>query len=285
MKLKSPFQIQTPAKINTLLYILAKRPDGFHNIYSHCIPISLFDTLTFTANKQTELVQFGRNVPGKHEDNLILRAVKIFEATTNIAVHLRICLEKQIPFGAGLGGGSANAAGTLRALNHYYQTQLSRVQLIEMATILGSDVPFFLFPQPAIMQGRGEQLTPLENYPILPILLAKPPFSIATTKAYRICQPKMRSHFPQIQHQEALRTEMFNQFAESLFSSYPSFQELSKILYENGAFAATISGSGSAIFGVYQDQQTCQQAFRKLATRKTEQWFTCNMLSVHHYFP
>ena len=166
-------KIQTPAKINPLLYILGKREDGFHELYMHMVPVSLYDTLTFAENiKQGLNFQIkGASFTEPDEDNLVVRAVRAFEKVSRVKVNYDILLEKKIPIGAGLGGGSGNAAGTLKALNYLFRNSTQSSGLIpaetlhEIALELGSDIPFFLNPGPTEISGRGDKLRDLPNYP------------------------------------------------------------------------------------------------------------------------
>ena len=252
-------KIQTPAKINPLLYILGKREDGFHELYMHMVPVSLYDTLTFAENKKQGL-NFrikGTSFSEPDEDNLVVRAVRDFEQVSRIKVNYDILLEKKIPYGAGLGGGSGNAAGTLQALNYIFRGSsesgglISPETLHEIALELGSDVPFFLKPGPTEIGGRGEKLRDLPDYPKFHVVIIKPSFSISTLQAYQNCLPKMQDKFPSIRSFDDLNSQMNNQFESSLLVQYPVLSKLKTLLLENGAFGALVSGSGSAVFGVY----------------------------------
>ena len=265
-------KIQTPAKINPLLYILGKREDGFHELYMHMVPVSLYDTLTFAENiKQGLNFQIkGASFTEPDEDNLVVRAVRAFEQESKIKVNYDILLEKKIPYGAGLGGGSGNAAGTLQALNYIFRDSTESAGLIspgplhEIALELGSDVPFFIKPGPAEIRGLGEKLRFLPDYPKFHVIIIKPSFSISTFEAYQNCIPKRQEKFPSIRSFDDLNTQMNNQFESSLLVQYPILSKLKTLLLENGAFGALVSGSGSSVFGVYNKKDKQIQAYKEL---------------------
>ena len=285
-------KIQTPAKINPLLYILGKREDGFHELYMHMVPVSLYDTLTFAKNKKQGL-KFqikGASFSEPDEDNLVIRAVRAFEQVSRIRVNYDILLEKQIPFGAGLGGGSGNAAGTLKALNYLFRNSIDSAGLISQGTLheialeLGSDVPFFIKPRPTEIRGRGDKLRDLPNYPKFHVVIIKPSFTISTLEAYQYCIPKREVKFPRIQSFDDLNSQMNNQFESSLLVQYPTLSKLKTLLLENGAFGALVTGSGSAVFGVYNNKDKQNQAYKDLTCLQVGEIFSCETLVNHRYF-
>ena len=285
-------KILTPAKINTVLYILGKREDGFHELYMHMVPVSLYDTLTFAKNK-TQGLNFqikGASFSESDEENLVVRAVRAFEKVSKIKVHYDIYLEKKIPYGAGLGGGSGNAAGTLRTLNYIFRNSnqsaglISKETIYEIALELGSDVPFFLNPSPTEIRGRGEKLRNLPDYPKFHVLIIKPSFSISTLRAYQNCIPKRQVEYPTILSFDELNSQMNNQFESSLLSQYPILLKLKTILLENGAFGALVTGSGSAVFGVYNKKNKLNQAYKDLTCLQVGEIFSCETLVNHRYF-
>ena len=285
-------KIQTPAKINPLLYILGKREDGFHELYMHMVPVSLYDTLTFAENKKQGLnFQIkGASFLDSDEDNLVVKAVRAFEQVSRTKVNYDILLEKKIPYGAGLGGGSGNAAGTLHALNYIFRNSTESEGLIhpeslyEIALELGSDIPFFLKPGPAEIRGRGEKLRELSDYPKFNVLIIKPSFAISTFEAYQNCIPKKEINFPIIRSFDDLSSQMHNQFESSLLVQYPLLSKLKKLLIENGAFGALVTGSGSAVFGVFNKKNTQNQAYKDLKCLQIGEIISCKTLEDHCYF-
>ena len=285
-------KIQTPAKINPLLYILDKREDGFHELYMQMVPVSLFDTLTLSNNggQGLNFRMSGADFSEPPEDNLVVRAVRSFEQESGKAVDLDLFLEKQIPSGAGLGGGSGNAAGTLRALNHFYRETSRQEGLLpverlhKIAAELGSDVSFFLEPSPCEISGRGEKIKPMLDYPKFFVIIIKPFLSISTKEAYQNCQPKGDSFFPKVCSIDDLKSHLKNQFETSLLAQYPVLAELKSLLLQNGAFGALVSGSGSAVFGAYYNKIQQKQAFKNLSCLHIGEIFSCETLVTHRYY-
>src|SRR4029077_8597640 len=177
-------QVLAPAKINLSLKILSQREDGFHEIETLIAPISLCDELKI--DKKGKGIEFRCDDPfvPQDEDNLVVRAAKSFFAAVKMKPAASIDLKKKIPHGAGLGGGSSDAAATLLALNQLFETSLTREELAKLGSEIGSDVPFFIFESAAICRGRGELVTPMELPEQLSILLLKPDFVVATAWAY-----------------------------------------------------------------------------------------------------
>ena len=283
MQLK-PMRLFTPAKINTILRILSKRDDGFHEIFTHMIPISFFDVLTLQEHSMKHF-SFRCNLRElEGPNNLVWRALKLFEEASGRTVRLIIHLQKRIPTGGGLGGGSGNAAATLLALNRWYDEPLSVKELQKLGEQLGSDVPFFLNPRPTLATGRGNILRTLQNYPLGEILLVTPTFNINTAKAYVMCKPRMHNHNIQPTTLTMLASEIENQFHESLFSSHPELNKICQLLLEFGALAAAVSGSGSTVFGLFDDYQERNSTMIKLQELTDYTLIPCKMLSSHNYF-
>ncbi|MBF0279371.1 MAG: 4-(cytidine 5'-diphospho)-2-C-methyl-D-erythritol kinase [SAR324 cluster bacterium] len=278
-------KIQTPAKINTQLYILKKRHDGFHDLYTHLVPVSLFDTITITPNSSEgmQLTLDGRPC-GPHQENLVLKAARAFAYVTGIKINLDFQLSKKIPVGAGLGGGSGNAAGVLLALNDYYQEPLKISELLKTAASLGSDVPFFIEPRPSEATGRGEQLTPLPQFPPVFLLIVKPSFSISTAEAYRNCQPApLPASVHPIKTFNQLAHSLHNQFELTLLPLFPQLSTIKKTLLNCGAVGALVSGSGSSVFGVFPDEASQRQAFLRFPKEELGDIFCCRTLECHSY--
>ena len=279
-------EIQTPAKVNTQLHILKRRNDGYHEVYTHLVAVSLFDTIRLwpNAGKGISLTVEGHPC-GPENKNLILKAAHAFERHSGVAIHMNFHLSKMIPLGAGLGGGSGNAAGVLQALNHYYHFPLKTAELKQMAAILGADVPFFIDPRPSEAHGRGEELAHLPEYPSFFLVIVKPPFAISTAEAYRRCQPapmplpvKPIKTFPQ------LAASLYNQFEITLLAIFPELFVLKEKLMACGAVAALVSGSGSAVFGLFCEETAQRQAYQQLLEAKLGEVYCCHSLESHPYF-
>jgi len=285
-------KILTPAKITPILYILKKREDGFHELFLNMVPVSLFDKLEFAENNEDRLSfrMHGANFFEDSEDNLVVRAIRLFQIVTGKRVNLDVFLEKHIPSGAGLGGGSSNAAGTLKALNYIFRENrksdglLPSEKLFDMGLELGSDVPFFLNPSPCEIFGRGEKINPLKEYPKCFVIIIKPTLSVSTSEAYKRCEPKEHLTFPRVRTLDELKQNMNNQFEITLLLHYPFLSKLKSLLLENGAFGALVSGSGSAVFGLFKEKKVHNQALKKLSCLQIGKIFPCETLATHQYF-
>src|SRR5947208_13154596 len=179
-------QVIAPAKINLSLRVLGRRSDGFHEIETFIAPISLCDELKIEQRSGKQEIAFRCDDPSvpKGEDNIVMRAANTFFEETKITSGISIVLKKAIPHGAGLGGGSSDAASTLLALNELFETNLPREALAKIAETIGSDVPFFIFQSAALCKERGELVTPLKLRQRLSLLLIKPGFAVSTSWAY-----------------------------------------------------------------------------------------------------
>src|SRR5881398_3044322 len=175
-------EVRAPAKINLSLKILGRRNDGFHELDTLIAPISLYDEIRIDKGRPGKVIEFRCDDPSvaKGDDNLAVRAAKAFFETTKIEPAVSIKLKKKIPHGAGLGGGSSDAASTLLALNELFETKLPREALSKMAEAIGSDVPFFIIKSAAMCKGRGELVTPAKLRKELSILLLKPEFGVSS---------------------------------------------------------------------------------------------------------
>src|SRR6266480_5301097 len=179
-------QVIAPAKINLSLRVLGRRSDGFHEIATFIAPISLCDEIKIEQRSGKQEIAFRCDDPSvpKGEDNIVVRAASAFFEETKITSGISIVLKKRIPHGAGLGGGSSDAASTLLALNELFETNLPREALSKIAETIGSDIPFFIFQSAAVCKGRGELVTPLKLRQSLSLLLLKPGFAVSTSWAY-----------------------------------------------------------------------------------------------------
>ncbi len=260
------------AKINVGLDILARRDDGFHEIDTLLVPISLADTLTIAV---ADRERFSCSDPGLplDEHNLVVRALRLFQQTTGSDRNFAIHLEKRVPAGAGLGGGSSDAAATLNGLNTLGAESLSGEELSRLAAQLGSDVPFFLRSESCRAGGRGEILKPWP-FPALHGLVVFPGFSISTADAYRAVDFSLTSasRFGNLNGFEIRgidwqlwRDTISNDFEPVIFPQYPQLAEWKRRLYATGAGYAALSGSGSALFALFATAQTRDEAQKAVA--------------------
>lgn len=249
------------AKINLGLRILRRRPDGYHDIESCMLPIGWADRLMVdiaaeAAEDSYEIAGLAGELPIQR--NLIYKAVQLLRAHHPEIPPLRLKLEKQIPTEAGLGGGSADAAYTLLAINELCRLGLSTVQLETLAGELGSDCPFFIQSRPTLVTGRGERLTPLAMPSALPgkwLLVVKPPIGMSTAEAYRQVtrHPEVEGELTSLLEQpiEQWRELIVNDFESVVFAHYPELAALCDTLYRHGALYAAMSGSGTALYGIF----------------------------------
>ncbi|MBI3992243.1 MAG: 4-(cytidine 5'-diphospho)-2-C-methyl-D-erythritol kinase [Candidatus Lambdaproteobacteria bacterium] len=281
-------RIRTPAKINTVLHVLARRPDGYHDLFLTYVPVSLYDEIAFElgAPPGIELTVAGAALPAAPRDNLVHRAAAAFYARCGLAPALRLRLLKRIPFAAGLGGGSGNAAGTLRALNHLHGAPLAPQALAGLARELGADVPFFLHPRPMLARGIGDELTPWGDLPPWPLLIVKPDVAIATAAAYGLVRPRARPDVPPPGRDLAgVLAHLDNDFEPALFPVHPLLARIKAALLAVGAAGALLSGSGSAVFGLFTDEHARDRAAARLAPQGLGLLLPCAVLSRHAYLP
>ncbi|MDR0415192.1 MAG: 4-(cytidine 5'-diphospho)-2-C-methyl-D-erythritol kinase [Prevotellaceae bacterium] len=243
------------AKINLGLHVTQRRPDGFHNIETAFFPIGWSDVVEALPSREFSLRCTGIAVDAPPEKNLCTRAFRLLQEDFDLP-GVNVFLHKQIPSGAGLGGGSSNAAFVLRALNEIFHLSLSPQKLAEYAAQLGSDCAFFVYNTPMLATGRGDILHPVTvNLSGYELLVVKPPVGVSTSVAYAGVTPRT----PQVnlRHVVGLRVEewrklLVNDFEPSVFAKHPTLREIKSRLYGCGATYAAMSGSGSALFGIFE---------------------------------
>ncbi len=244
--------IQAPAKVNLVLRILAKRPDGYHDIETLMAPVSLSDELEIEISQGT-----GIHLDCDHPDipldatNLVWQAIELFARTTGLSFQVRVGLKKNIPHGAGLGGGSSDAAAVLKVLDQILETHLGFQKLEELAGELGSDIPFFIRCRPALCCGRGELMQDAGEIEPARILLVKPPFPVSTREAYQACSAGKPRKTPIGKSQFHGRVELINDLEEPVFRKFVLLPVLKTwLLEQDEVSAAMMSGSGSTIFAI-----------------------------------
>ncbi len=265
--------ILAPAKINHFLRIVGRRADGYHLIDSVMVPVSLYDKIEITAHPvqgERTCIGLSCNVPTlpKDESNLAYRAALVFCEEAKVTANIQITLEKRIPSQAGLGGGSSDAAGVLQALNRILAVGFTPDKLSEIALGLGADVPFFIHGQPARVGGIGDVVEEIRDFPIKWVLIIVPDFSIPTPWAYAqfdkitadvgnvsdvTCVPIAPATWP--------ASSLFvNDLESAVCREYPAIAEIKEALCLLGAEVALMSGSGSAVFGVFDSERRARSA-------------------------
>ncbi|MEY4877053.1 MAG: 4-diphosphocytidyl-2-C-methyl-D-erythritol kinase [Bacteroidota bacterium] len=255
------------AKVNFGLNIISKRADGFHNIQSVFVPVKVEDALEFIPANALQFSTSGLPIPGNTNDNLIIKAYHLIKSNYNIPF-LKIHLHKVIPMGAGLGGGSADAVFFIKSVNNYFELKMNADEMLQIASSLGSDCAFFITNKISFATEKGENLEPftldLSGYKICVI---HPKIHVNTAWAYSKIKPLTpNKSIKEILKQpiETWKNELINDFEKPVFEKHPEIQNLKNEFYKHGALYASMSGSGSAVFGIFKNEiptLTFQQNF------------------------
>lgn len=268
---KETFEIEAPAKTNLWLEVLGKREDGFHDIRTRMVCLSLADQLKLAWRDDDQVVlKCKDSTLPTGEENLVVMAVRALEKHTGKVFALTIELEKNIPSGAGLGGGSSDAAAVIRAVNEMANLHLSEAEMSEVAATIGSDIPFFIYDRPCDCSGRGEVVEPLEEtVQKLPIFMIKPAFEIAAGWAYQRYADSAEyegfDYLPQI----CPWGPMANSLERPVFEKYPLLGEMKYwLLRQPEVHAALMSGSGSTMLSVLRQDVFADE----LAARAIERY-------------
>jgi 4-diphosphocytidyl-2-C-methyl-D-erythritol kinase len=271
-------QVFAPAKINHSLRILNRRNDGFHEIDTLIAPISLCDEINIERKKSGQGIDFHCDDPSvpRGEDNLVVRAAKSFFTATKLTPAVSIDLKKKIPHGAGLGGGSSDAAATLLALNRLFETNLTREELAKLGSEIGSDVPFFIFESAATCRGRGELVTPVHLPAQLSILLLKPDFVVATAWAYSRWHDSREIPDVTYAAQEFAGQTFVNDLERPVFEKFVFLAQLKMwLLKQPEVGAALMSGSGSTVFAVLRYGQDAEAIAERVRNQLDPELWTC----------
>jgi len=276
-----PLVLESPCKVNLILNILGRRPDGFHELETIMQPVPWHDRLHFEPAASGVSLTCDDPALPVDDTNLVVRAARAFLERAHLNAGARIHLEKRIPLAAGLGGGSGDAATTLLGLNRLFREPLALSELDQLASTLGSDVPFFLYNRPALATGRGERVTPLEPFSALRgcwLFLAHPGFGVATAWAYReLAQHPDALHGTAGRAAELLRhlqagdlhsasARLYNALEAPVLRKYPILALYQEYLRRAGAAGTLMSGSGSTTFAIATDEaqgQALQAGFRQ----------------------
>lgn len=245
-----------PCKINLGLNVIRKRSDGYHDIETCFFPVPWTDILEVIPSTSFSFTQTGITIPGEVSENLCVKAYHLLKAHHDLApVHIH--LHKLIPAGAGLGGGSSDAANTIRLLNDVFKLNLTTEAMKQYAAQLGSDCSFFIVSQPMIGTGRGEQLQPVSLPALLGkyLVIIKPDIHVSTAQAYADvipAEPEVAIHDVLTKYDISRWKEMLmNDFEPSVFKKFKEIQAIKEKLYKAGALYASMSGSGASVFGIF----------------------------------
>jgi len=277
-------RILSPAKINLFLHIVGKRADGYHDLVTLMCCVGLYDTISldFSA-KEISVACTHPSVPQDHT-NLACRAAKLFLDQTNRKGGVGITIEKQIPIGAGLGGGSSNAATVMLGLNRFYGQPLSRETLIRLGMAIGADVPFFIDQKPAIATGVGEILEPYSGLEPYTVVVVFPGFSVSTAEMFKsfnlgLTKDIEKTKIPRLKNKGFdIQRHLCNDFEKIAVAKYPEIGAIKNVLLKHGAKGALMSGSGSAVFGLFRDREEAGKAYPALSRQGSWQLFVADII-------
>ncbi|MDD2732845.1 MAG: 4-(cytidine 5'-diphospho)-2-C-methyl-D-erythritol kinase [Desulfuromonadaceae bacterium] len=275
--------LSAPAKINYLLDVIAKRPDGYHDLRMIMQRVNLCDQILLTVTDTPDII-VTCNSPGAPNGpkNIAWKAAKVLLDLSQSGKGATIEITKNIPTAAGLGGGSSDAATVLMGLNELLETGFSEQKLMEIGCTLGADVPFFIFKKTALAEGIGEKLTQLPEMPKCWILLINPGVHVSTAWAYRSLQLTSTSELNKLpeffESIEQIVTVLSNDLESVTISAFPIIAEIKSRLINMGAVGSMMSGSGPTVFGIFKDFASAETA-RQQITSGTN-WFSATVETI-----
>jgi len=273
--------LKSPAKINLKLEVLGKRPDGYHEIRTILQEIALHDLVHLSPREAGIELQCSDPRLPKDERNLAFQAAKRVKEKTGFSGGVQIYLDKKIPLGGGLGGGSSNAAWVLKGLNQLWDLGLTPEEMQVLGAEIGSDVPFFIYGGTALATGRGEKIRLLPPFPKTWLVLVTPNLEISTRWAYKKLNLELTNHgshsnvcLPEDeenrQFQQGLGEEALNSFEEVVIREYPVIGKIKELLTQLGARLVSMSGSGSTVFGIFNNKEEAESARSQITG---DSWF------------
>lgn len=261
------------AKVNLVLDVLRRRPDGYHDVKMIMQNLDIYDELIFTVeeSKQERSITISTNKEGIPTDsrNLIYKAIELMFDEFNIEATIHVHLEKNIPVEAGMAGGSTDCAATLKAVNELFDLHLDVQKLMELGVKLGADVPYCILGKTALSEGIGEVLTPVNPLPPCYVLVVKPPIGVSTKMVYTNLRANELSRHPDVDGMvvaleegdlEKVTSYMENVLETVTVKLYPEIEEIKTIMKEQGALNSLMSGSGPTVFGIYRDEDVAKKA-------------------------
>jgi 4-diphosphocytidyl-2-C-methyl-D-erythritol kinase len=281
--------VKAPAKINLTLEVLNQRPDGFHEIRSLIQTINLCDSLSFSLNDK---LHFGSDNPDfVSEESLVSRAAALLQQTTGCSKGARIEVGKRIPLTSGLGGDSSGAAATLSGLNKLWQLGLSLAELLELAPRLGSDVAFFVYGGTALVEGRGERVTPLPPLPHRWVVLLMPPLPRMPEKTGQLYASLKPGHYTDGQltqkfikvlneGREFKPSMLFNTFENVAFELFPDLKVYKEHYAKLGAYNVHLAGSGPALFTMLEDKAQAEDLYTRCQQQGLKSYLADTMASL-----
>lgn len=287
--------IKAPAKVNTFLKVVGKRPDGYHDLQMVMVPLSLADELHVELKPAgIEFEMDGGGDPGMTgEKNLVFKAAIAFKDNLGVDKGARIILKKRTPIAAGLGGGSSDAAAVLKALNILWKIDLEPKQLAGLGSKIGADVPFFCYGAPAFVEGTGNLVHIYSKFPRLPLLLINPGFAVSTPWIYKKWDLELTMEESDVKRRQPVRqagwlfqavdevvAALYNDLESVAIPAFPEIATIKNWLLNMGADGVLMSGSGPTVFGVFKDVIRRGQAFR---AQKPGNWRVFEVESVENF--
>jgi 4-diphosphocytidyl-2-C-methyl-D-erythritol kinase len=251
-------------KVNLGLHVVQKRPDGYHDLQTVFFPLPFRDILEILPSSSFAFHSTGLTIPGDPASNLCVKAYQLMKDRFPELPPVHIHLHKIIPMGGGLGGGSSNGSFTLLALNELFDLKLARKDLLEMSIQLGSDCPFFIMNEPSYATGRGEQMKPVDiNLKGYYIILVLPGIHVSTAQAFYGIIPKKPK--TDLEHNIGMAPDswkdwLINDFEDSVFLQFPEIEVIKSWLYQQGAVYASMTGTGSTVYGFFKEKPALAQA-------------------------
>ncbi|MBW1732141.1 MAG: 4-(cytidine 5'-diphospho)-2-C-methyl-D-erythritol kinase [Deltaproteobacteria bacterium] len=271
--------VKAPAKLNLILKVTGRRPDGYHDLFSIMVPVGVCDTIRLSPGEEGITIQCrGRDLPSD-ESNLVYRACECFFSAVGLKPSVHAVVDKVIPIAAGLAGGSSDAAATLEALNKIYGNLLDPQGLHKLARELGADVPFFLAHGPCVARGIGHVLDPIEYFPSFWYVIVSPPLQISTAWVYG--QLKLELTQKSNNYIVEFSREMFdnldnfleNDLETVVLPRFPEVQRVKALLLKAGAQGVLMSGSGPSVFGIFAERDSAIEAKRFLDQKRVGEVF------------
>jgi 4-diphosphocytidyl-2-C-methyl-D-erythritol kinase len=277
--------VKAPAKVNLFLHITGKRPDGYHNLFSLMCPVALYDTIHLIPGAGGVLVTCDHPDVPEDSTNLAVRAANVFfDAAFGGEIPppggLTLHIEKKIPVGAGLGGGSSDAAAVLKALNNHFGRPLSTAALMNLGAGIGADVPFFIFGAPALASGIGDRLAPFRHLTPWTVLLVYPNEAVSTAWVYKNLNLRLTKDEKKLSkfHFDGRIFNVDNHLINDLelvtMRALPVIKEIKRLLLAHGAAGAMMTGSGSTVFGLFADAGQAESARKILGYNQQSQNWT-----------
>ncbi|MBI4588523.1 MAG: 4-(cytidine 5'-diphospho)-2-C-methyl-D-erythritol kinase [Candidatus Rokubacteria bacterium] len=272
--------LRTSAKVNLVLEVLGKRPDGYHELSTVLQAVDLFDRLVLEEDEALTLRTSDPDLP-TDEANLVVRAARLIREAAGVSRGARITLDKQIPVAAGLGGGSSDAAATLWGLAQLWGLGWGGERLAEMAAELGMDVPFFLHGGRALATGRGERLRPLPAAPAMSLVLVKPRFPLSTREVYGRVPPGLRDDGARtgaliraLASRDSSRVAacLYNALEVVVGPAYPEISRIKRALLGAGALGSVMSGSGPTVLALARSAEHARQLRSRVTTTAWSAW-------------